>query len=97
MRVVRAVGRFAFGEGVTSALRWLTLYLLVLGLATAYGFHLITEGRHDACVARNESTADSVRVGAESLIQVAADADAQTVAQYRRILERNLAKVAVDC
>lgn len=73
-------------------LAWLSLVSM-----TSFGFYLAFDGRHDACVARNQSTTDAVTVGAESLIEVAADADDRTVAQYREVLRRRLAEVEVDC
>lgn len=90
--------RLLFGSGVTSALIWMSVYLLTLGVATGIGFHLIAVQRKEGCENRNASTEDAVHVLAKALVKQAnPDTDPARIRGFLDGLDQDLAAIAIDC
>lgn len=80
-----------------NTLRWLVIWNLALGAACGYGFYQLRQEGHRRCEARNDATEQGVIIGAESIIEVATEADPERVEAYRKTLRRKLDEARVDC
>lgn len=80
-------------------LQFLVVFNLMLGLATAYGFHLIMEQRHDGCEARNDATRNGALVVTESLVKAATpgETDQARIDSFLDDVDSRLEKVMVKC
>lgn len=89
---------WAWGGGITTALFWMCVYVGLLGLATAWGFHLIAVQRHEGCVARNTASRNGAQVVAESIIEAAGtNVTQEEIDSFLAGVSRRLEKVQVDC
>ena len=97
MRWLREAEHLLFRAGQASAVIWLAVYLVGLGLGVTYGFWV--DHKQDAETCRLSHQA--VVVGSETLIEVANRSDEPPdpaiLAEYRRILGENLHEAGLDC
>lgn len=95
---MRRLKGWAWGGGITTALFWMCISIALLGLATAYGFHLIQVQRQEGCEARNQSTQDGAHVVVKALIKAAGPDTAQTrLDAFLDDVDTGLVEVQVDC
>lgn len=73
-------------------LAWLSLVAM-----TSFGFYLIVDGRHDACVARNRANRDTAVVVANAIVENAKNVTPEQVDAFLASIDREAAKVQVDC
>lgn len=87
-----------FRDGLRSTLRWIVIYLTLLGLAVAYGFVLIDHRRVEGCHNRNEATADAVHVLAKELVkQASPNTSTDRINGFLRGLDEALEETEVKC
>lgn len=89
---------WAWGGGLTTAIFWLTVSVGLLGMATAYGFHLLQVERQHGCEARNESTRDSAQVVVKALVKASDPSTPDPrIGAFLNDIDEGLAEVQVDC
>ena len=98
MTLLRRVYEAFFRDGIRSTLRWMVLYLALLGLAVAHGFHLLDQQRFRACEDRNQAQRNGAEVVVKALLKASGpDVEQARVDAFVADIDRGLAEVEVDC